>query len=235
MSTSRAVASASNALTNAVKPSARPRRVSKRTQQSSRSASLSNLISLYHLSPTFVPTAAPSRLQDHVNQVLAPKSHSTSKPRPHDLLALVLANYSLDQERIKLDLAAASPSAASLLGVKLRLGENSRDSYVGLDSTFGRDREGAIYDHEHSFYSAHTNGAEPPLAKRVRRIVDRLHGTEAGGRAGLEVVEEHGAKAVEWQEGLRDARRQERDREARDEEEAEAFGDMFVEDKASQH
>jgi len=65
------------------------------------------------------------------------------------------------------------------------------------------------------------------LSERTRRIVDTLHGTEAGGRAGLQVLREQGAKAVEWKEGLREARIKEKEREEREEREAEAFGNEF--------
>lgn len=225
-SASKAVASASQALSKAAAPSIRPRRVSKRTQQTSRTSSLSNLISLYHLTPTFVPTATPSQLQQHVTDTLAPLSSATAKPRPKDLLDLVLAQHKLDQERIKLDTAATSPSSASLLGVRLRQTANS-DSF-DFSATGGGGVDGAIYDHQHSFYSSHTAGSEPPLAKRVRRVVDKLHGTEAGGRAGVQVLEEQGEKAVQWKEGLRDARRQEKEREEREDQEAEGFGQAFA-------
>jgi len=225
-SASKAVASASQAISKAT--SSAPRRVSKRTLQTSRTSSLSNLISLYHLTPTFVPTANPSQLQQHVTNTLAPLSSATSKPRPRDLLDLVLAQHKLDQERIKLDTAATSPSSASLLGVRLRQTATSSDSFDFSSTAGGGGPDGAIYDHQSSFYSSHTAGSEPPLAKRVRRVVDKLHGTEAGGRAGVQVLKEQGEKAVQWKEGLRDARRQEKEREEREEREAEGFGQAFA-------
>ncbi|GAA5934139.1 uncharacterized protein JCM15063_000565 [Sporobolomyces koalae] len=232
-STSQAVAGASRAISQTT------RRVSKRTLQSNRTAALSNLISLYHLTPTFVPTYDATRLQTHITETLAPVRSSSNKPRPHHLIDLVFAENDLDVERVKLDhdastssstsssttaaVAGGATSSASLLGVKLRQSGFSEH----LLSTFG-DQDGSVYDHKNSFYSNHTTGQEPPLARRVRQVVDTLHGTLAGGRAGIHTVEEHGAKAVQWKEGLRDARRRERERELLEEQEAEAFGKEFA-------
>ncbi|GAA5915524.1 uncharacterized protein JCM6883_000278 [Sporobolomyces salmoneus] len=225
-STSRAVASASEALTKASTTSTPARRrVSKRTLQSSSTSSLSSLISLYHLSPTFVPTSNPPRLQQHLTNTLAPIRNVTNKPRPHHLIDLVHASHDLDTERTKLDTElSGSAASATLLGLKLRQGGFQGDSFANLPF----ENDGMVYDHQNSFFANHTVGQEAPLARRVRRIVDKLHGTEAGGRAGLNVLREQGGKAVEWKEGLREARTREKQREAQEEQEAEAFGKEFT-------
>lgn len=222
--TSRAVAGASQIVTKASTPTRR--RVSKRTLQSSPTSSISSLISLYHLSPTFVPTSDPSKLQNHITETLAPSNLIKKNPRPHHLIDLVYANHDLDRERIKLDSSSSTTSttsSASLLGIKLRT-----QPYQGENlASFSLSTDNLVYDHQNSFYSNHTYGQEPPLAERVRRIVDTLHGTEAGGRAGLKVLKEQGGKAVEWKEGLREARTKEKERELKEEQEAEAFGKEF--------
>ncbi|GAA5950239.1 hypothetical protein JCM3765_004250 [Sporobolomyces pararoseus] len=219
---SRAVAGASQTLSKASAPTRR--RVSKRTLQSSPTSSISSLISLYHLSPTFVPASDPSKLQKHITETLAPSNLIKKNPRPHHLIDLVYASHDLDRERIKLDTSSTtSPSSASLLGIKLRT-----QAYQGENlASFSLSTDNLVYDHQNSFYSNHTSGQEPPLAERVRRIVDTLHGTEAGGRAGLQVLKEQGEKAVEWKEGLREARTKEKERELKEEQEAEAFGKEF--------
>ncbi|GAA5885301.1 hypothetical protein JCM16303_005996 [Sporobolomyces ruberrimus] len=224
---SRAVAGGSQVVAKA-STSAAParRRVSKRTLQSSPSGSLSSLISLYHLTPTFVPTSNPSQLQQHVTSTLTSMGSSSRKPRPHHLIDLVYAAHDLDTERIKLDTeSTTSMSTASLLGVKLRTEGYTRDSIGFVPHS---EKDWLVYDHQNSFYANHTSGQEPPLAKRTRRIVDALHGTEAGGRAGLAVLREQGGKAVEWKEGLREARSREKEREEQEELEAEAFGKEFA-------
>lgn len=217
--TPRAVAGASRAVSHA------RGRVSKRTRQSSPAASLSSLISLYHLTPTFVPASNAARLQQHVTNTLAPVKSSGNKPRPHHLIDLVYAAHDLDRERTKLDTeSTTSPSSASLLGVKLRQGGYQGESFAVLP--FAND--GLTFDYHNSITATHQSGQEPPLSQRVRRIVDTLHGTAAGGRAGLDTIREQGAKAVEWKDGLRDARTREREREAIEEREAEAFGKEFA-------
>ncbi|GAA6024003.1 hypothetical protein JCM11491_002877 [Sporobolomyces phaffii] len=225
----RAVASASQSIAKAVPT---PRRVSKRTQRSSPTAALSSLISLYHLAPTFVPTESPARLHRHVTSVLAPARSTGAHPRPHHLIDLVYAANDLDRERTKLD-RAADAAPPSLLGVKLEQHGYAGESFANLPSLGGASgssttTEGLAYDHKGSFFATHHVGQEPPLARRVRLVVDSLHGTSAGGRAGLAVVREHGAKAVEWKEGLRDARAREKEREAQEDREAEAFGNEFA-------
>lgn len=221
---SRAAVGATQVLSKATAPARR--RVSKRTVQSSPTSALSSLISLYHLSPTFVPTADSSKLQQHVTEVLAPAKITKNTPRPHHLIDLVYASHDLDRERIKLDMASttSSPASASLLGIKLRTQAYQGESFASFPLS---SHDNLVYDHQNSFYSNHTLGQEPPLAARVRRVVDTLHGTLAGGRAGLPVLKEQGGKAVEWKEGLRDARTREKERELKEEQEAEAFGKEF--------
>ncbi|GAA5948842.1 hypothetical protein JCM21900_003446 [Sporobolomyces salmonicolor] len=222
MAASRTAAStATQVLTKASTSLPHPRRLSKRTSQTSRSSLLSSLVSLYHLTPTFVPTADPASLNSHITATLAPQN-SSAKPRPHDLYDVVRAQQELDLERIRLDAAAS----ASLLGVNLRLASNAPDARFELGP---RGADGKVYDHQGSFFAVHETGAEPPLSQRMRRVVDRLHGTEAGGRAGIEVVEELGERAIQWKEGLKAARERERQREEKEEREAEVFAEQFIE------
>ncbi|GAA5867259.1 hypothetical protein JCM1840_005001 [Sporobolomyces johnsonii] len=226
MAASRTAAStATQALSKASTSLSRPRRLSKRTSQTSRASALSSLVSLYHLTPTFVPTADPASLNSHITATLA-SQNSSAKPRAHDLYDVVRAQQELDLQRIRLDAAGTSSASASLLGVKLRLSSNAPDSKFELSPSGAN---GELYDHQGSFFAVHETGAEPPLSQRMRRVVDRLHGTAAGGRAGVEVVEEMGERAIQWKEGLKAAREREREREQREEREAEAFADEFVE------
>jgi hypothetical protein len=145
------------------------------------------------------------------------------------LIDLVYAANDLDRERTRLDREfTTTPSSASLLGIKLRQQGYAGESFSNLPLSASDANDGLVYDHKESYLLNHTNGQEPPLANRMRRVVDRLHGTEAGGRAGLNVLREQGAKAVEWKEGLRDARTKEREREEQEERDAEAFGNEFT-------
>lgn len=50
-----------------------------------------------------------------------------------------------------------------------------------------------------SFEKKFTVGAEPPLSGRMRRVMDVLHGTEGGGRAGLRTLEEAGPAVMEME------------------------------------
>lgn len=127
----------------------------------------------------------------------------------------------LDNERMRLH--ASGSVATSLLGLDLHLPSNTVNGYNAYLS------DEQAFDHRESVYSAFKKGGEPFLAKRVRRVVDALHGTSAGGRAGVKTMKEVGEKAKQWQVGLGEAREQERQREREQEREAEEFARAFEE------
>ncbi|BGP38345.1 hypothetical protein JCM10450v2_002293 [Rhodotorula kratochvilovae] len=201
---------------------ARPRRLNRRTARSSPQAALAALTELYHLAPTFVPAHDPAALSSHITSTLATPTAASSRPKPHDLRDLVTAQALLDVQRVKLD--AGGSTHTGLLGVDVKLASNAATSFGYLDSD-------DHFDHRASFYAGFAKGAEPPLAQRLRRVVDTLHGTEAGGRAGPVTLREQGGKAVQWREGLAQARRAAREQEQRQEEEALAFADAFEQDE----
>ncbi|GAA6049015.1 hypothetical protein JCM3770_005440 [Rhodotorula araucariae] len=201
---------------------ARPRRLNRRTARGSPEAALASLAQLYHLAPTFVPAHDPAALSSHITATLATLDAASSRPKPHHLRDLVTAQQLLDVQRVKLD--AGGSTHMGLLGVDVKLASNAATSlgfYLDGDEHF---------DHRASFYDGFAKGAEPPLAQRLRRVVDALHGTEAGGRAGPATLREQGHKAVQWREGLAQARRAADEQEQRQEEEALAFADAFEQD-----
>ncbi|GAA5976657.1 hypothetical protein JCM11641_005653 [Rhodosporidiobolus odoratus] len=216
----RTAAQATRSLaTQAIAP-ARPRRLNKRTARSSPSAVLSSLTELYHLTPTFVPTSDPSTLSQHITSTLVQTSGAIRpKPKPYNLHELISSQTKVDVQRIRLE--ASGSATTSILGLDLKQPGN------GSQATLGSAFENEGFDHRESFFTAFTKGAEPPLARRMRRMVDKLHGTEAGGRAGVETMKEFGDKAKEWREGLGKARFEQREMEKRMEREAEEFVRAF--------
>ncbi|GAA5861284.1 hypothetical protein JCM8547_008546 [Rhodosporidiobolus lusitaniae] len=213
-----AVRTAIQAARTLSQPAALPtRRLNKRTKRSSPSTVLASLTELYHLTPTFVPTANPSLLSSHLTHTLTPESAATSRPKPHRLGDWVEAQRLLDNERVRLE--SSGSNSTSILGLDLKA------SATGV-AHFSFSPEEA-FDHRESFYHAYTKGAEPPLGKRVRKIVDVLHGTEAGGRAGVKTTRENAGRAKEWREGLVRAKEQARERERARERDEEDFARAF--------
>ncbi|GAA6034813.1 hypothetical protein JCM8097_009311 [Rhodosporidiobolus ruineniae] len=216
-SSARTVAQAARSLPPQAAAPAR-RRLNKRTARSTPSAALDSLTTLYHRTPTFVPTHTPAALSAHLNRTLVPENPASSRPKPMHLRDLVHARMLVDNQRVRLD--ASGSAATSILGLDLRLPVNEIQNYYLAEQELP-------FDHRESFELAYTKGAEPPLAQRVRRIVDALHGTTAGGRAGVATMRENGDKAKLWKEGLTQAKEQARVKELDEEREAEEFVKAF--------
>lgn len=172
-------------------------RPNKRTTASA--ASTSSLISLYHLSPTFLPLS-PSSVDPTICHTFAPDSNSYGSQYPKNFPELVLARQALQMSAIAHDVKRAFPD----------LNASRVDASTGY-SMAGDD--GPTYDK--SFESVFTRGSEPPLRKRWRRVMDKLYGTEAGGQAGVQTLLENGD---EWKlEGQSSERVRERRIEQEDE------------------
>lgn len=223
-----AVASTSAARTAA---SAAPRRVNRRTLRASRAHTVAALAELYHLAPTFVPAHHAPALQQHVTETLTPIAAETARPRPINFRDLVQLNRHLDLERVRL--TAHRNATASLQQVDIAVPANYNDdnSFSSFSASFqplGPDGSAPDrFDYRGSFYHAYRRGGEPPLAQRLRQVVDALHGTSAGGRAGPETLQEHGDRAVRWNRELEQAQQAAREQRTRDEEESRAFQDAF--------
>ncbi|GAA6000513.1 hypothetical protein JCM10207_008046 [Rhodosporidiobolus poonsookiae] len=217
MASTRTAAQATRTLATQATAPARPRRLSKRTARSSPSSARSSLTQLYHLTPTFVPTHNPAKLSTYLQSVLVPENAASARPKPQHLRDQVQAALLLDVQRVRLD--ASGSASTSLLGLDLSVPANE------LASTYNFDQ--APFDHRESFFASFVKGSEPPLAKRTRQVVDVLHGTQAGGRAGPATLEEVGERAVQWREGLGQAREEARRLEDRIDRDAEEFSAAF--------
>ncbi|POY72484.1 hypothetical protein BMF94_4310 [Rhodotorula taiwanensis] len=209
------------------------RRVNRRTARSSAQHAVASLAELYHLAPTFVPATDATRLSQHVTSTLTPLAQEASRPRPSDFRDLVTLNRRLDLERVRL--TASRTLTPSLQAVDLATPANySNDGLYNFDSAIGgRDAAADRFNYRASFYQAYSRAGEPPLAQRMRKVVDALHGTTAGGRAGPDTVREHGEKAVRWNRELEQARSAARDQRTRDEEESRAFQEAFDDEAAA--
>ncbi|BGP14312.1 hypothetical protein JCM10213_004439 [Rhodosporidiobolus nylandii] len=212
----RTSATAARTLATQATAPARPRRMNKRVARSSPDAVLASLTQLYHITPTFVPTQSPAKLSQHLTSTLVAEKGS-SRPKPFPLGEVVKAHRLIDNQRVRLD--ASGSAATGLVGLDLSLKTAYSDEHsLGTEDPF---------DHRQSFFQAYTQGSEPPLAKRTRRIIDALHGTEAGGRAGVHTVREQGERAQAWKEGLVAARAQAREQDRAQEQDAEDFVKAF--------
>ncbi|GAA5865296.1 hypothetical protein JCM3774_004930 [Rhodotorula dairenensis] len=219
-----AVASTSTARTAAAGVSRR--RVNRRTARSSQQHAAAALAELYHLAPTFVPARDQPALNRRVTEALTPIAYEGARPRPSTFRDLVNLNRHLDLERVRL--TAARTVTSSLQSVNLAVPAN----YDNHDSLAFGDAATQLgqFDYRGSFYKAYSQAGEPPLAARLRQVVDALHGTTAGGRAGPDVVADHGEKAVRWNRELEQARRAAREQRRRDEDESRAFQEAFDDD-----
>lgn len=220
-----AVASTSTARTAAARVSRR--RVNRRTARSSPSHAAAALADLYHLAPTFVPAHEAAALHLRVTEVLTPIAPEGARPRPSTFRDLVNLHRHLDLERVRL--TAARTVTSSLQSVNLAVPAN-HDNHDAL--AFGADPTAAgaqlgHFDYRGSFYQAYSRAGEPPLAARLRQVIDALHGTTAGGRAGPDVVAENGEKAVRWARQLEQAQLAAREQRRRDDDESRAFQDAF--------
>lgn len=179
-------------LTRALSSTATPR-PNKRTSASR--SSLSSLISLYHLSPTFLPLS-PSSVDPTICHTFAPDSNSYGSQRPMRIHELLGAHEGLQISAIAHDVKRAFPDLS-----QTRL-------QAGAGNVMEKDG-GPTYDK--SFEGVFTRGSEPPMRKRWRRVMDRLHGTESGGQAGVGTLAEEGE---DWGERVeRMARETEREKE----------------------
>ncbi|GAA5911539.1 hypothetical protein JCM6882_000532 [Rhodosporidiobolus microsporus] len=215
----RSAAQAARTLSSQAAAPLRPRRANKRTARSSPSAALDSLTELYHLAPTFTPTASPATLSSHLEKTLTPGKNSYLRPHLFDLGDVARSQVLLDTQRVRLD--ASGSTSTSIFGLEIRQPAVAHLDLPGNDS----------FDHRESFLSAYTTGSEPPIAKRVRRLIDALHGTTAGGRAGAHTLRESGDKATQWKEGLVKAREQATQQEKEQEREAEDFAKAFEEEE----
>ncbi|GAA5976650.1 hypothetical protein JCM10908_005582 [Rhodotorula pacifica] len=213
-----AVASTSTARTVA---SGATRRINRRTARSTQQHAVASLCELYHLAPTFVPAQDPNALARRVTETLAPIDYEGARPRVSDFRDLVHLNRRLDLEKVRL--TAARTVTSSLQSVDTTSPANfNHEQYFDFSQGPGKQ-----FDYRASFYQAYNQAGEPPLAQRLRKVVDALHGTTAGGRAGPQVVAEHGEKAVQWNRELEQAQNAARDQRRRDEDESRAFQEAF--------
>lgn len=207
---------------------ARTPRVNRRTARSSQQHAAAALAELYHLAPTFVPADDPRALHRRVTETLTPIAYEGARPRPSDFRDLVNLNRHLDLERVRL--TAARTVTSSLQSVNVTVPANY-DSHHDSFSFGGADSN--QFDYRGSFYRAYSQAGEPPLANRLRRVVDVLHGTTAGGRAGPDVVARRGAEAVEWTRQLERAHGDAQEQRRRDEDESRAFQAAFEDEQPS--
>ena len=208
--------------------SRRVARVNRRTARSSQQHAAAALAELYHLAPTFVPAHHPRALHRRVTETLTPIAYEGARPRPTDFRDLVNLNRHLDLERVRL--TAARTVTSSLQSVNVT-GPANYDSHHDSFFGFGGPTSASQFDYRGLFYRAYSQAGEPPLANRLRRVVDARHGTTAGGRAGPDVVARRGAEAVEWTRQLERAHGDAREQQRRDEDESRAFQAMFEDDQ----
>lgn len=210
--------------------SKRVARVNRRTARSSQQHAAAALAELYHLAPTFVPTRDPRALHRRVTETLTPIAYDGARPRPSDFRDLVNLNRHLDLERVRLTAARTVTSSLQSVNVTVPANFDLHHDLLGFgDPTTSSSQ----FDYRGSFYRAYSQAGEPPLANRLRRVVDALHGTTAGGRAGPDVVARRGAEAVEWTRQLERAHGDAREQRRRDEDESRAFQAAFEDDQAS--
>lgn len=216
--------------------SRRVARGNRRTARSSQQHAAAALAELYHLAPTFVPAHQPRALHRRVTETLTPIAYEGARPRPSDFRDVVNLNRHLDLERVRLTAARTVTSSLQSVNVSVPANFDSLHDAFGFGlggfGGFG-DPSASQFDYRASFYRAYSQAGEPPLANRLRRVVDALHGTTAGGRAGPDVVARRGAEAVEWTRQLERAHGDAREQRRRDEDESRAFQAMFEEDQPS--
>ena len=193
--------------------SRRVARVNRRTARSSQQHAAAALAELYHLAPTFVPAHHPRALHRRVTETLTPIAYEGARPRPTDFRDLVNLNRHLDLERVRLTAARTVTSSLQSVNVTVPANYDSHhDSFFG----FGGPTSASQFDYRGLFYRAYSQAGDPPLANRLRRVVDALHGT---------------TEAVEWTRQLERAHGDAREQQRRDEDESRAFQAMFEDDQ----
>ena len=149
-------------------------RPNKRVARTSEATTLSSLISLYHLTPTF-PPLSPALIKPHIISAFLPAT-SFNAPVPRDQAQMLYAKRRYDSASASFD---RSGGASSLLAADY----TSNSEYNAATPT--------LQSFEQSFLQTHTKGFEHAFRKRARMVVDTLHGTSAGGQAGLGSLLEH--------------------------------------------
>lgn len=143
---------------------------------------VSSLLPVYHASANFLPLSQ-AALPATVDPILAPlDGNSTHQPRPSQLGPLIEAQ----------GMVAASRHHARWTTTLAEVGNSAHTSYSFTSQP-------AIGDAplRNSWLQVARTGKEDALVARIRRAADALHGTVAGGQAGLLTVEELGQLAVE--------------------------------------
>ena len=155
-------------------------RPNKRVARTSEATTLSSLISLYHLTPTFAPLS-PALVKPHIVHAFLSKSRNVT-PVPRDYKEMLRMKSSFDTDAASFD---RSGNAINMLSAGT--GEHGgSETAPPLPKSF-----------DQSFLRAHTKGLEPAFLKRARLVVDVLHGTSAGGQAGLGSLAEHNQDTLE--------------------------------------
>lgn len=175
-----------------------------RALRSSRAAILSSLVPVYHQSAHFLPLAS-SQLVSAVNPILAPLDQNAwYVPDPRKLGPVLL------EQSVAAANARLARNGKSL--TELALISRGPAEYMAYSSTFNPDRP------FHATWQAGIrSGREHPLVSRVRRTVDALHGTTAGGQAGVITIEELGEQAAVEAKQLREDHAREREEARRQE------------------
>lgn len=159
----------------------------RKNKRSPPSRDLSPLFSIYHLSPRFLPLS-PSKLKPYLVHAFAPNpTVGSAPPAPARLSQLLNA-----KETIEIN---ATRGAISLTkgGAELDIKATDWVTNIGIGSVHES-------NYQDSFDRIAIEGSERPLQARMRRIVDKLHGTEGGGQAGVEIT-------VEMRETARETRK----------------------------
>lgn len=186
----------------------------KRNKLKNKNEILNNLIELYHLSKKFSPlNNENNKLNNYINNDLIPIDKNISRsPEPLNLIQLTRNQNQLYHEIEKVNQSNSNSNNSNSNSTLLTSTE------INLNSSIQSYRSNQYYDetYSESFEKINILGSEPPLSNRMRRIMDTLHGTTAGGQAGLETLIEKGPGIMRIEE----EKREEREREEKEEQEA---------------
>jgi hypothetical protein len=150
-------------------------RVNKRSDQVESSKKLTSLINIYHYSSNFIPISTKiNTLSPFIDNTFI-KDTSFYPAQPIKPINLILANKLINQEAYKFN-----NKSTTLLDLDLHLLAPTADRIESIDS-----KKQSI---NRSFQANWKYGSEPPLSNRVRRLLDTLHGTTAGGQPGLQTI-----------------------------------------------